>query len=194
MKIDCYIAQNRYNEAMVEYENTARMLAEELGVAPSERMMEQFRDMSSHISNRPGTVEDIKHGLQEDKKDWGAFYCTPPSFRDVYRMVRRNMERSGRSVYLLVCSLTDSQGRAMEQGEKLEQLAGKLGDAIHSSLRRGDAFTRYSASQYLVMLGGISWENCQIVISRITDSFTKEHKSWEKRLHCCVTSLYDEEG
>ena len=114
VKIDCYIAQNRYNEAMAEYENTARMLAEELGVAPSERMMEQFRDMSSHISNRPGTVEDIKHGLQEDKKDWGAFYCTPPSFRDVYRMVRRNMERSGRSVYLLVCSLTDSQGRAME--------------------------------------------------------------------------------
>ena len=105
VKIDCYIAQNRYNEAMAEYENTARMLAEEL-----------------------------------------------------------------------------------------EQLAGKLGDAIHSSLRRGDAFTRYSASQYLVMLGGISWENCQIVISRITDSFTKEHKSWEKRLHCCVTSLYDEEG
>lgn len=194
VKIDCYIAQNRYNEAMAEYENTARMLAEELGVAPSERMMEQFRDMSSHISNRPGTVEDIKHGLQEDKKDGGAFYCTPPSFRDVYRMVRRNMERSGRFVYLLVCSLTDSQGRAMEQGEKLEQLAGKLGDAIHSSLRRGDAFTRYSASQYLVMLGGISWENCQIVISRITDSFTKEHKSWEKRLHCCVTSLYDEEG
>ena len=194
VKIDCYIAQNRYNETMAEYENTARMLAEELSVAPSERMMEQFRDMSSHISNRPGTVEDIKHGLQEDKKDWGAFYCTPPSFRDVYRMVRRNMERSGRSVYLLVCSLTDSQGRAMEQGEKLEQLAGKLGDAIHSSLRRGDAFTRYSASQYLVMLGGISWENCQIVISRITDSFTKEHKSWEKRLHCCVTSLYDEEG
>ena len=194
VKIDCYIAQNRYNEAMAEYENTARMLAEELGVAPSERMMEQFREMSSHISNRPGTVEDIKHGLQEDKKDWGAFYCTPPSFRDVYRMVRRNMERSGRSVYLLVCSLTDSQGRAMEQGEKLEQLAGKLGDAIHSSLRRGDAFTRYSASQYLVMLGGISWENCQIVINRITDSFTKEHKSWEKRLHCCVTSLYDEEG
>lgn len=45
-----------------------------------------------------------------------------------------------------------------------------------------------------MMLGGISWENCQIVISRITDSFTKEHKSWEKRLHCCVTSLYDEEG
>lgn len=55
------------------------MLAEELGVAPSERMMEQFRDMSSHISNRPGTVEDIKHGLQEDKKDWARFTVRRPA-------------------------------------------------------------------------------------------------------------------
>ncbi len=36
-------------------------------------MMEQFRDMSTISATDPGTVEDIKHGLQEDKKDWGAF-------------------------------------------------------------------------------------------------------------------------
>ena len=194
VKIDCYIAQNRYKEAMEEYENTARMLADELGAAPSERMMEQFREMSSHISSRPGAIQEIKNGLKEDILERGAFYCTPPSFRDVYRMVRRNMERSGHSVYLLVCSLTDSQGQIMEQGEKLDRLAAALSEAIQDSLRRGDAYTRYSASQYLVMLGGISRENCQIVINRITDSFTKEHKSRAKKLHCCVTSLYDEEG
>ena len=177
-----------------EYERTARMLAEELGVVPSERMLEQFREMSGHISSRPGVIEEIKEGLQEKQKEKGAYFCTLPSFRDVYRMVRRNMERSGQSVYLLACSLTDSRGQALERGEKLDTLTEGLDEAIRESLRSGDAYTRYSASQYLVMLTGISRENCRLVIERITDSFTKEHKSWVKRLHCCVTSLYDEEG
>ena len=194
VKIDCYMARGLYEEAMEEYEHTARMLAAALGVVPSERMMEQFREMSSHISSRPGVIEEIKEGLQEKQKEKGAYFCTLPSFRDVYRMVRRNMERSGQSVYLLACSLTDSRGQALERGEKLDALTEGLDEAIRESLRSGDAYTRYSASQYLVMLTGISRENCRIVIERITDSFTKEHKSWVKRLHCCVTSLYDEEG
>ncbi len=194
VRIDCYIAENRYKEAMEEYQRTAELLSEELGVGPSEHMLEQFRRMSSHISNRYGAIEEIKKDMIEGEKEEGAFYCTPPSFRDVYRMLRRNMERSGQSVYMLVCSLTDNKGMAMEQGERLEELAGRLKDSIQASLRRGDAYTRYGANQYLVMLGGISRENCDVVIDRITASFTKEHKSWAKKLQCSVTSLYDKEG
>lgn len=194
VRIDCYIAENRYKKAMEEYERTANLLSEELGVGPSEHMLEQFQRMSSHISNRYGAIEEIKKDMIEGEKQEGAFYCTPPSFRDVYRMVRRNMERSGQSVYMLVCSLTDGKGFALEQGDKLEELAERLKNSIQVSLRRGDAYTRYGANQYLVMLGGISRENCHVVIDRITASFTKEHKSWAKKLQCSVTSLYDEEG
>ena len=63
-RMECYIAMNRYKEALKEYENTAKLLIEELGMRPSERMMNQFKAMSAHISNRPQIINEIKEGLQ----------------------------------------------------------------------------------------------------------------------------------
>lgn len=121
----------------------------------------------------------------------GAFFCTIPGFRDVYRSVRRGMERSGQSVFLLVCTLTDNHGHPLESSKKLDEMSEGLFYAIKSSLRRGDSFTKYNSSQYLAMLMGTNEENCQIVIDRIMRSYGSLHKSWEQHLQCSVASLYD---
>ena len=191
VKIDCYIAMNRYKDAMKEYESTAKLLFEELGVTPSERMMEQFKDMSKHISSRPQILSEIKSNLQEEQEERGAFFCTFLGFRDACRVIRRGMERSGQSVFLMLCTLTDSKGRPMEACDKLGEMSGKLHEAIRISLRRSDSFTKYSSSQFLVMLVGTNEENCQIVIDRIKGNFAKEHKAWAYHLKCSVSSLMD---
>lgn len=191
VKIDCYLGMQRYKEALQEYEETAKMLTEELGVSPTPKMMEQFKVMSSRITNRPQEINEIQGELQEDTWETGAFFCTIPGFRDAYRVIRRCMERNGQSVFLLVCSLVDHMGRPMESSAKLEQMSDQLFLAIKNSLRRCDSFTKYNASQYLVMLMGTNEENCQIVTDRILKTFTKEHKSWADHLNCNVSSLFD---
>ena len=191
VKIDCYIAMHKYKDALREYEETARMLVEELGISPTPKMMEQFKIMSRRISNRPQEIEEIKDELQEESWERGAFFCTVPGFRDAYRVMCRCMERNGQSVFLLVCSLVDHMGRPMENSAKLEQMSDQLFLAIKNSLRRCDSFTKYNASQYLVMLMGTNEENCQIVTDRILKTFTKEHKSWADHLNCSVSSLFD---
>jgi len=191
VKIDCYIAMNHYKDALKEYEDTARLLFEELGVSPSERMLEQFHKMSEHIRNRPQMIGEIKCNLRESTPERGAFFCTFPGFRDAYRMMRRGMERSGQSVFLLVCTLTDSKGHPMEDSEKLEEMSMELHRAIKGSLRSSDSFTKYNKSQYLVMLVGTNEENCQIAIRRIAGNFAKIHKAWADRLECSVASLWD---
>ena len=193
VKIDCYIEMNQYEEALNEYEKTAKFLFEELGVSPSERMMKQFETMSESISSRPKMIGEIKCSLQEDGKENGAFYCTAPSFRDAYRMMRRNMERNGQSVYLMLCTITDGKGHYMPESKKLETMSDVLCESIKTSLRRCDLFTKYNSAQYLIMLTGINEENCDIVEKRIVNEFSKEHKNWEKRLDCCVSSLYEYE-
>lgn len=190
-KIDCFIAMHRYTDALAEYEATAKLLIEELGITPSERMMRQFREMSEHITNRPQMIGEIKEGLKEKEWEKGAFFCTVPGFRDAYRMVCRSMERTGQSVYLLLCTLVDSKGRPMENSEKLEQMSEGLYFAIKNSLRRCDSFTKYNQAQFLVMLLGTNEENCQIVIDRITKNYAAEHKSWAQCLECSVASLLD---
>lgn len=64
-------------------------------------MLEQFKTLSSHITNRPQAIGEIKGGLREEKRENGAFYCTLPGFRDAYRIIRRGMERNG-SVCILI--------------------------------------------------------------------------------------------
>lgn len=191
VKIDCYIAMNHYKDALREYESTAKLLIEELGITPSNKMMEQFRIMSEHIRSRPQIITEIQGGLQEDNEEKGAFFCTFPGFRDAYRVIRRGMERNGQSVFLMVCTLVDSKGRPLENSEKLDLMSEALYNSIKNSLRRSDSFTRYNPSQYLVMLMGTNKENCQIVIDRVTKNFSKDHKSWSQYLNCTVTSLYD---
>ena len=191
VKIDCYIAMHRYKESMKEYERTTKLLIEELGVSPSERMMKQFKVLSEHISNRPQVIEEIKEGLRENPEERGAFFCTLPGFRDTYRVIRRGMERNGQSVFLMVCTLVDSKGRPMGSSEKLEEMSGNLYQSIKGSLRRCDSFTKYNQSQFLVLLMGTNEENCQIVIDRISNRFSQEHKSWAQHLQCSVSSRYD---
>lgn len=191
VKIECYIKLGRYDEAMEEYEKTARMFFEELGVSVSDKMLDQFEIMSSHMNFMPHEMEDIKRHLEEEKEQSGAYYCSLPSFRDSYRLVSRIVERNGQSVYLMQCSITNGKGQPMEKGKKLEVLVEELDNTIHHCLRRGDCYTKYSPSQFLILLAGLNRENCSIIFDRITKYFSREHKSWAQYLEFVVSSVAD---
>ncbi len=191
VRIDCFMAMNRYQEAMKEYESTAKLFFEELGISPSEKMIDQFKYMSERMSSTPQTIRGIKSRLREEEIEAGAFYMTLPSFRDSYRLVRRIMERNGQSVYLMLCSLVDSKGAPLEDADKLSAMSGELMSAIKHCLRKGDSFTRYNPSQFLILLVGTNKENCGLIFERIERYFSREHKSWKKYLEFYITSLAD---
>jgi len=69
VRIDCYMALNRYKEAYREYEDTAKLFFEELGISPSERMMKQMKILSGHLSRIPRDINEIKGGLKEKNPD-----------------------------------------------------------------------------------------------------------------------------
>ena len=193
VKIDCLISMNQYKEAMKVYEQTVKMLVEELGIGPSPKMLEQFKNMSGHISYKPQAINEIKHVIKEDTVQEGALYCSVPGFRDACRVIRRGMERNGQSVFLMLCSLVDKKGRPLAASAKLDEIADELQEALRKSLRKSDSFTKYSQSQFLVMLVGTNEENCQIVIDRIEKKFSENHKSWVGYLDYSISSLWDVE-
>lgn len=194
VQVDCLMALNRYKEAIQLYEDTAKLFFEELGISPSDKMMNQFKEMSAKMSHKPQAINEIKGGLKEDEEEDRAFYCNLPSFRDGYRLVRRIIERSGQSVYLMLCTVTDGKGRPMENKEKLTAMTDELYDAIKHCLRRGDSFTKYSPTQFLILLVGTNQENCSMIFDRIFHYFAREHKSWEQYLEYYVSSIADVEN
>ena len=79
----------------------------------------------------------------------------------------------------------------MNASDKLEEMATELHVTLRKTLRKSDSFTKYSQSQFLVMLVGTNEENCQIVIDRIEKRFTETHKSWAHHIDYSVSSLWD---
>lgn len=171
MQIDCLMALGRYKEAMEIYETAAAFYFEELGLEPSEEMLDRFRQMRDKIHYNASVISDIKHGLQEGENNNGAYFCSYPGFVDCYHIVCRMSERSGQPAFLMLCTLVDSEDVPLTEEARLGNYMDKLKSAIRSALRRGDSFTRYGNNQFLVLLVGIKQENCAITQSRITNCF-----------------------
>lgn len=189
VRIDCYMGLRRYKDAMKEYEDTAKLFFEELGINPSGKMMRQFEQMSSHLNYRTQAIIEIQERLKGENQAGGAYYCSFPSFRDSYRLVSRIIERNGQSVFLMLCSITDGKGQQLDNQKKLEILSEELHNSILHCLRRGDSFTKYSPSQFLILLVGTNKENCSLIYDRIRNHFTREHRSWALNLRYYVSSV-----
>lgn len=193
IKVECYMGMDRYKDALREYDELAELLSEELGIGPSEKMLELLEHMNKHMVNKPQVITEIKNHLHEEERTEGAFYCSYPSFRDGFRLVRRMMDRSGQSNYLMLISITNGSGHQITSEKKLSEMSGELYNAICKCLRRCDAYTKYNASQFLILLMGTNKENCKMIFDRITNEFSREHKSWAHYLESCVSSVADTE-
>ena len=189
VQIDCLLAMNRYKEALKVYEDATTLFFEELGLSPSEKMLARFRFMSGQIHYAMGTLTDIKDSLKEKEFIPGAYYCSYPSFIDSYRIIVRMIERSGQSVFLMLCTLTDSKGNPLEKEELLAEHASDLSQAICKSIRRGDLYTRYSPNQFLVLLMGIKQEDCELTFRRINAKFREMCPSQRIQLRYYVSSI-----
>lgn len=171
IQIDCLMVLGRFKEAMDVYENATSFYFEELGLTPSEEMMERFHAMSDKVQFRAAVMTDIKEGLQEEKEKYGAYFCTYPGFTDCYHIVCRMLERNGQAAFLMLCTMVDREGQPLTDENKLEKYMEKLKQAIGSSLRKGDFYTRYGSNQYLILLIGLHQEDSAIIQNRIDSRF-----------------------
>lgn len=171
LTMEALIGMGRYEEAANLYASTVNLYFLERGIRPSEKMMESLSRLEEQMAHPCEMLETIQDKLIEDGKQRGGYVCTYPVFRGIYRMVTRMMERGGQSVYLMLCTVVDSKGNPMKDSSQLDELSGRLGDAICKSIRQGDVINRYGKGQYLVLLVNTTLENCSIIQKRINSNF-----------------------
>ncbi|MCH1978288.1 winged helix-turn-helix domain-containing protein [Lawsonibacter sp. OA9] len=171
--IDSLLAANRYKEAMRVYQEVTRMYFTDLKKPPSEQMLQRFHTMSSQVQFAQGAMEDVRQAVQETNRIRGPYYCTFPGFIDNYRFLARGYERLGIEGYMILCTLTDYQGWPLEKEDTLEGMCSLFMEAVCSSLRRGDLYTRYSANQFLILLPAAGKDNCVDIINRLNTAYKK---------------------
>ncbi len=175
-EINALIGMESFKEAYAVYDETVRYYTDELGVTPSTDLLECYDKMSRQITNTPGKILQIRDGILEHRgavagDDEGAYDCSFPSFIDAYHILSRNMERSGQSVYMMLLNIVDYEGKRITNAAKLETRAKLLQEAITLTLRQGDTFCKYSASQFLLLLVGTNKESCKTVYRRLLNKF-----------------------
>ncbi|MDD5940284.1 MAG: bacterial transcriptional activator domain-containing protein [Lachnospiraceae bacterium] len=167
-EIEALILMDRYKEANDLYNTTVHRYADEMGVHPTDKMLENYQKMSEKIVQPVSDLHEIQSNLSE-KQEGGGYYCSYPGFIDLYHVLRRNMERTGISIYLMLCTLVDYEGKIIRNRDKLEARSAVLRKVIGERLRKGDIYTRYNSSQYLLLLPGANKEDCSAIAAGIQE-------------------------
>lgn len=170
-QIDMLIEKGEYKKACGLYDDMVQRYSEDMGLPPTPEMEACYERISQMVFHLPGEMDEVKwniwDSIEEDQAKSGACYCSYRSFLDICQMVKRNQERADIVMNLTICTLTDYEGKIIQNRQKLKESSDMLHEVIRGSLRRGDVFTQYSNSQYLILLVGTETENCEVVYRRI---------------------------
>lgn len=177
----------RFKEAHDLYHATVKKYAEDLGLPLSQNMLSIIQKMGNNILNSVDSLSAIRDSLKEEEDKKGAFYCSYPSFVDIYRYISRMTERSGQAVFLMVCGVTYLN----PSGRKSTKAGEALMDAIGMSLRKGDSYTKYSNNQYLILLMGTQDEDCELIFARIRREFKKKNRNSNCDLEYFASAVQD---
>ena len=163
--------QGNQKKALEQYKSTTELFYRERLITPSDRFKELYEiitdlDVIQASLDCPGTIEE--------QREHGAYQCEYAVFKRLVQLERRGVERSGDSVYLCLLTVGDRRGRTLKpeiQARAMERLKG----VINHSLRSSDAFSRYSVSQYIILLPSVTYENGEQVMRRIMSAFNKAY-------------------
>ncbi len=174
-EIDALRLQGNFKKAFSLYEEMVRYYAEELGISPTEHMQKCYQELQdaaastgSYDGNNLKSESPLSDELSVDE-DGKPYECLFPEMSASYHILSRNMERHGLSVFLLLLTIADYEGKEIKQEDKAERRMESLKTAINETLRHGDAFSKYSKTQYLVLLTGTGVEECMVVHRRLQD-------------------------
>ncbi|MDR3277210.1 MAG: winged helix-turn-helix domain-containing protein [Oscillospiraceae bacterium] len=172
--IRALIAVGRQPYAMTHYDYVTELFFSKFGVTPSHDLTALYKDIVKASKKAEINLGIIMDELREAAPDAGCYYCEYESFRTIYQLEARNSARTGQSVYVSLLTVSDSLGEQPKQ-RVLNRAITNLRETVSHSLRNGDLYTRYSASQYLVMLPTTSFETGRMVVRRITDAFRRDN-------------------
>ena len=159
------------SQAIEEYNHTLDLFYNEFSISPSDHFKDLYKSIRSKEQGINTNLDSIQETLKEDASG-GAFYCEYPVFHDLFQLERRAIERTGDSIYLCLLTIGDLDGHA-PRTTVLNKAMEHLNHAIRDSLRCSDVYTRYSISQYIILLPTVTMEKGEMVMKRILGNFRR---------------------
>lgn len=186
--IEALADSGRYREALSHYESATKMFYSQFGITPSPEFMAVYKQVIKMTNDVETDLTIIKASLQEMQEARGAFHCEYEIFKEIYQLEARAQMRSGQTIFLCLLTVTDANGERLKQ-KTLTSTMDKLMNTIGCALRHGDVYTRFSISQFLVLLPCVTLENGEMVMERIIRRFHHDYPRSTAIVHYSVQPI-----
>lgn len=174
--------QNKLNLAMESYEKACKILRDELGIRKPEKLQAVYEELlSMSKGEKAAKIEDVTENMTEENPE-GVFLCGYPVFREIYRLEARKITRLGEAEHILLLTFepdktTDGSLSQVEEF-RIRNAMERLEQTLKQSLRIGDVASRYSDSQYVVLLPACNYEDGVKVSERILNRFYRDNEKY----------------
>ncbi len=172
--IKAFVETGKQKEALKHYDYVNNLFFSKFGITPSKELTALYKQVVKTSKSIELDLNVIKERFHEQESATGCFFCEYEFFKNLYQLQARSAARTGQAVCLCLLTMTDINGEKPAQ-KVLNLNMAKLKEIIHQSLRKGDVFTRYSVSQYLIMLPMTTYESSDMVMRRIERTFRRNN-------------------
>jgi DNA-binding SARP family transcriptional activator len=180
--LSALIKSNKQQQALSYYYYVKDLFYSKFGINLSDEFKALYKETIKSSKLVEHDLSLIMESLHEVEMIKGSFYCEYEFFKDIYRLEIRAAERTGMSVYM--CLLTiGGKTEILPSQRTINNAMDQLNAVIKKTLRKGDVFTRYSVTQYLLMLPMTTFETATMVIERIVSNFKEKNTKSPLVLH-----------
>jgi DNA-binding SARP family transcriptional activator len=180
--IQTLMAAGMQQRAMEHYTQVTELYLNKFGINPSADLTALYKEIVKANKSTEMNLHIIRDELKETEAEQGAFFCEYEFFKDIYRLQARSAARSGGVVQIALITAMDSAGHRLSQKQMAVTMT-RLQEMIRASLRNSDVFSRFSVSQYLIMLPSASMEDSDMVLQRISGNFRREYPHMNVLFH-----------
>lgn len=178
----------RHQEAIEIYNRMSSLLFTSFGVMPSEKLRALYREAVRVVNDRAVSMETLQEQLREPEPVEGVLLCDYDFFRILYHAEARAMSRTGAAVHLALLSVTARDGSPLAR-RSLDRAMDNLQRLLGENLRKGDAASRCSVSQFVVMLPRANYEDSCMVSQRIITAFFRQYPNSPARIQAVVSPV-----
>ncbi len=119
----------------------------------------------------------LKKYIEEEDLSDGPFKVEYNSFKSIYRFLKRYVMRTNSKIQILLFSLKDLSIIASDNTAGLNKSMIILDECIKDSLRKNDVSTRYTNTQFLVILMDVDEDKRKNVVDRIMDNWNENNNN-----------------
>lgn len=128
---------------------------------------------------------DLKQLIEviQDRESYkGCMMAAYPEFTRMYEYIRNIAERNDQKVQIILFTITSVNGIKVTVEER-DRIMNLLQNAIVNSIRNVDVSTRYSSTQFAVLLMNLNDKDTKDVATRIMTEFYRTYDLREVELH-----------